>query len=82
MPNNHVIDNERRTVADHLRRTLVGAGKFDLVSAYFTIYGYELLEDALSQVGNVRFLFGEPASVEDVDPSNPQSTEMMSLAAC
>lgn len=78
MVSNRIIDNERRTVAEHLQSALADADKFDLVSAYFTIYGYELLEDELSQVKNVRFLFGEPASVEDVDPSNsePKSFEL------
>ena len=43
-----------------------------IISAYFTIYiyGYELLEEALAKVGNGRFLFGDPTSVEDLDPGN------------
>ena len=61
MANNHIIDNERHTVADHLRWALADADNFDLVSAYFTIYGYELVEEVLAQVGNVRFLFGDPS---------------------
>ena len=78
MANNHIIDNERHTVADHLRWALADADNFDLVSAYFTIYGYELVEEVLAQVGNVRFLFGDPSSVEDVDPANnqPKSFEL------
>ena len=77
MANQHIIDNQANTVADHLRRNLPGADSFSLVSAYFTIYGYELLEEALAKVGNVRFLFGDPASVEDLDPGNsePKSFE-------
>ena len=69
----HIIDNQANTVADHLRRNLPGADRFSFVSAYFTIYGYELLEEALAKVGNVRFLFGDPASVEDLDPGNSES---------
>ena len=45
MPSRNIIDNESSTVADHLRRNLPGANKFSLVSVYFTIYGYELLEE-------------------------------------
>ncbi len=64
----HIIDNEQETVADHLRRSLGVAEAFDFVSAYFSIYGYELLMDELDGIDRVRFLFGDPASVEDLDP--------------
>ena len=53
-----------------LRRELMRSTTFDFVSAYFTIYGYELLEDELSNVDTVRFLFGDPGSVENLDPSD------------
>ena len=78
MPDKRVIDNESVTVADVLRRELPNADSFSLVSAYFTIYGYELLEEALSEVGDVRFLFGDPTSVENVDPGRdePKSFEL------
>ena len=66
----HIIDNEQATVADHLRRNLGDADAFDFVSAYFSIYGYELLMNVLDGIGNVRFLFGDPASVEDLDPGS------------
>ena len=64
----HILDNQAATVGDHLRRNLRGADAFDLASAYFTIYGYELLAEELEGVGSVRFLFGDPTSVEDLDP--------------
>ena len=78
MPSRNIIDNESSTVAGHLQRNLPGADNFSLVSAYFTIYGYELIEEALSKVGNVRFLFGDPTSVENLDPSRsePKSFEL------
>ncbi len=64
----HILDNRRERVADYLRGHLPSAKVFRLVSAYFTIYGYELLKDALARVGDVRFLFGDPASVGELDP--------------
>ncbi len=75
---NHILDNQAATVADHLRRNLRGADAFNLASAYFTIYGYELLSEELDQVGRTRFLFGDPTSVEDLDPSadEPKSFEL------
>ena len=68
IPIQHIIDNESTTVAEHLRRRLSDAEAFDFVSAYFTIYGYELLADELDALDRVRFLFGDPTSVEDIDP--------------
>ena len=75
----HILDNQSGTVADFLGRNLEGARAFDLVSAYFSIYGYELLADRLGGVGRVRFLFGEPASVDDPDPGGkePKSFQLL-----
>ena len=74
----HILDNQAATVGDYLRRNLRGADAFDLASAYFTIYGYELLAEELDRVGSVRFLFGDPTSVEDLDPGadEPKSFEV------
>ena len=74
----HILDNQAATVDDYLRRNLRGADAFDLASAYFTIYGYELLAEELDRVGSVRFLFGDPTSVEDLDPGadEPKSFEV------
>lgn len=41
---------------------------FRLVSAYFSIYGNEQLAEDLDRVREVRFLFGDPASVDRLDP--------------
>ena len=68
----HILDNQDSTVAEYLRRNLRGADAFHLSSAYFTIYGYELLEENLQAMKRIRFLYGDPASVEDVDPGNKQ----------
>ena len=63
-----ILDNREHNVADHLRDNLWGADVFRLVSAYFSIYGYDLLAEALGGVREVRFLFGDPGSVGEVDP--------------
>ncbi len=65
----HILDNRLNTVVDYLRAHLPTAEIFRLVSAYFTIYGYEALQNELQNVKDVRFLFGDPASVGEVDPS-------------
>lgn len=69
----HILDNETATVADYLCRNLRSADVLDVVSAYFTIYGYELLAEELESVGAVRFLFGSPTSVEQLDSGMQQS---------
>ena len=78
LPPTHVIDNKKATVAEHLRQRLGNADAFDFVSAYFSIYGYGLLADELDSIGRVNFLFGDPASVEDLDPGakEPKSFEL------
>ena len=76
---NRILDNRTATVADHLRHNLRGADAFDLASAYFTIYGYELLADELDKVGGIRFLFGDPTSVEDLDPGARDPKQSYSL---
>ena len=65
-----VLDNRAATVADFLRRRLPPADRFRVVSAYFSIYGYDLLADELDAGPEVRFLFGDPASAEEVDPGS------------
>ena len=65
---NHVLDNRDLKVVDYLRAHLVDAEQFSIVSAYFSIYGYDLLADMLARVGDTRFLFGDPSSVDDLDP--------------
>ena len=68
-PKRRVLDNRAASVSDYLRERLPDADAFRLVSAYFSVYGYELLADALDSVRETRFLFGDPASLEDLDPA-------------
>ena len=74
----HILDNRGRTVVDCLRQGLAGAGAFRLVSAYFSIYGYELLADELDTLEEARILFGDPTSVDELDPGekDPKSFEL------
>ena len=46
----HILDNRDRTVVDYLRGGWSDAGLFRVVSAFFTIYEFELLEDVLGGV--------------------------------
>ncbi len=75
---NNILDNRQGKVVDYLRERLPHAETFRLVSAYFSIYGYELLAKELERVGDVRFLYGDPGSVGEVDPGEkePKSYEL------
>ena len=72
MADRHILDNRTHTVASYLLRQLQDSSAFRLVSAYFSIYGYAQLEEALNNVAEVRFLYGDPTSVDDVDPGNAE----------
>ena len=69
----HILDNRTRRLVDYLRQHLPASQVFRIVSAYFSVYGYEALQDALSQVDDIRFLFGDPASVGELDPGQKES---------
>ena len=45
----HILDNRLNTVVNYLRAHLPAAEIFRLVSAYFTIYGYEALQSELHE---------------------------------
>ena len=68
----HILDNRDRAVVDYLRRPLRDADLFRVVSAFFTIYGFELLEGVLGEVGETRLLFGDPTSVDELDPATKE----------
>ena len=71
--NGEILDNHGRKVVDHLREQLKHSSAFRIVSAYFSIYGYELLASELADVGDTLFLFGDPSSVDDVDPGEKEA---------
>ena len=52
-----------------------GAETLRIVSAYFTVYAYGALQDELDNAGAVRFLYGDPGSVGEVDPGAKDSKD-------
>ena len=68
--NHHGIrDNHSRgQVADFLSAKIVEGSRLSVVSAYFTIYAYEALSEALDGVESLQFLFGEPRFIQALDP--------------
>ncbi len=67
-PLSGIRDNHTRGTAGGFLKERIGAGSLlSVVSAYFTIYAYEALATELNQIDRLRFLFGEPGSIQTVD---------------
>ncbi|MGI9345261.1 MAG: helicase-related protein [Gammaproteobacteria bacterium] len=62
-----LIDNKQASVVEHLQQHLRATDVFRLVTAYFSIYGFEALATELenNQLA-VKFLFGDPASAGNI----------------
>ena len=63
-----IVDNRSRTVGDFLGSHMVPGSLLSVVSAYFTIYGYEALRNRLDHIERMRFLYGDPRGVRSLDP--------------
>lgn len=66
-----ILDNQtpELSVGEYLRKQLTSdVPMVRIVSAYFTVYAYESLQQELEQIDKVRFLYGDPGSVGEVDP--------------
>jgi hypothetical protein len=62
-------DNHTRgTVGEFLSDKIESGSRLSIVSAYFTIYAYDALKQALDRIDHLQFLFGEPSFVGRVDP--------------
>lgn len=71
----HMLDNweNKGKVFNNLSQSLSDAETFRIVSAYFSIYGFDLLKDNLHQLKDVRFLYGDPSSVGELDPGDKEA---------
>lgn len=69
LPISGIRDNCRRgSVGDFLREKIQTDSALSIVSAYFTIYAFEALQNELTAIDSLRFLFGEPRFVRSLDP--------------
>lgn len=63
-------DNHNRgTIGEFLKTGITPGSNLSFVSAYFTIYAYYQLKDRLDQIEHLKFLFGEPAFLKNLDPN-------------
>lgn len=66
-----IRDNwHRGTVGEFLKSEIKDSPSLSIVSAYFTIYAYQALKDSLDQINGLRFLFGDPDFIKNLDPNN------------
>lgn len=70
---NHYHDSAIRdnhshgTVGSFLQANITSGSSVSIVSAYFTIHAYQRLKDQLESIDDLRFLFGEPTFINNVD---------------
>ena len=68
-----IRDNLRRgTVHEFLEQEIKNGSTLSIVSAYFTIYAFEALQDYLNEIDHLRFLFGDPDFIKNLDPNNTE----------
>lgn len=68
----NILDNTpQKKVGDWLQNHIQKNDSLSIVSAYFSIYGYEILKDKLND-SSIKFLFGDPNNVGNVDPTPGQ----------
>jgi SNF2 family DNA or RNA helicase len=68
-----IRDNHKRgIVADFLKSHIRQDSRLSVVSAFFTIYAYDLLKDYLDRIDSMDFLFGEPRFVGALDPDKTE----------
>ena len=73
-----IHDNHcRGRVIDFLREKVSPGADLSFVSAYFTIYAYQALRTELDQIAGLRFLFGEPRFVREIDPEKAQAKQFV-----
>lgn len=71
-----IRDNASRGKAgDFLRSHLGGETTLSVVSAYFTIHAYHALKAELDDISELRFLFGDPQFVNQLDKDTKESRE-------
>ncbi len=64
-----IVDNYLHgSVGDFLQEAITVNSEVSIVSAYFTIYAYHNLNKSLDGIKKMKFLFGEPTFIKNLDP--------------
>lgn len=71
-----IRDNKKRgSVGEFLKENIHIHSKLSIVSAYFTIYAFDKLKDQLKDIDSLKFLFGEPTFIRNIDPNKGQKRD-------
>ncbi|MXV83175.1 ATP-dependent helicase [Candidatus Poribacteria bacterium] len=64
-----IRDNHKRgSVGDFLKSKIKDGSSLSIVSAYFTIHAFQALKESLTKIKELRFLYGEPRFIKNLDP--------------
>ena len=64
-----IRDNHKYgSVGDFLKSKIEEGSSLSIVSAYFTIHAFQALKESLTEIKELRFLFGEPRFIKSLDP--------------
>ena len=64
-----IRDNHKRgNVGDFLKSKIEDGSSLSIVSAYFTIHAFQALKESLTKIKELRFLYGEPRFIKNLDP--------------
>ena len=73
-----ILDNHSgQTVGGKLLEEIEENSKLRFASAFFTIHAYAKLRNKLYAISNLKFLFGSPGSVDDLDPDKKTEKAFM-----
>ena len=63
-----IRDNHKRgSVGDFLKSKIEEGSSLSIVSAYFTIHAFQALKESLTEIKELRFLYGEPRFIKSLD---------------
>ena len=64
----NIRDNHKRgSVGDFLKSKIEEGSSLSIVSAYFTIHAFQVLKESLTEIKELRFLYGEPRFIKSLD---------------
>ena len=68
-PKSNIRDNHKHgSVGNFLKSKIEEGSSLSIVSAYFTIHAFQALKESLTEIKELRFLFGEPRFIKSLDP--------------
>lgn len=59
-----LIDNKSKLLGDDLKREIGKGARIKMVASYFSIYAFEALKEALSDIEELQFIFPMPTFVQ------------------